>query len=49
MSTDVATPNMSAATKDILARVQRMVPPMLERFHKGSWALSPQKHKYLVD
>ncbi|KAH6898816.1 H-hydrate dehydratase [Thelonectria olida] len=35
MSTHVATPNMSVATKDILARVQRMVPPMLERFHKG--------------
>lgn len=28
-------PNMSAATKDILARVRQMVPPMLEKFHKG--------------
>lgn len=36
MSTDGAAPNMSVATKDILARAQRMVPPMLERFHKGS-------------
>ncbi|KPM45518.1 ATP-dependent (S)-NAD(P)H-hydrate dehydratase [Neonectria ditissima] len=26
---------MSAATKDILGRVRRMVPPMLEKFHKG--------------
>ncbi|TEA12577.1 ATP-dependent (S)-NAD(P)H-hydrate dehydratase [Colletotrichum sidae] len=26
---------MSAATKEILGRVQRMVPPMLEKFHKG--------------
>ncbi|KAK0734461.1 carbohydrate kinase [Lasiosphaeria miniovina] len=26
---------MSAATKEMLARVQRMVPPMLEKFHKG--------------
>ncbi|KAK3382820.1 Ribokinase-like protein [Lasiosphaeria ovina] len=28
-------PSMSAATKEMLARVQRMVPPMLEKFHKG--------------
>ncbi|KAF7542509.1 hypothetical protein G7Z17_g11517 [Cylindrodendrum hubeiense] len=35
MSTDNATPNMSAATKDVLARVQRIIPPMLEKFHKG--------------
>ncbi|KAF4835834.1 ATP-dependent (S)-NAD(P)H-hydrate dehydratase [Colletotrichum tropicale] len=26
---------MSSATKEILGRVQRMVPPMLEKFHKG--------------
>ncbi|KAK2007252.1 carbohydrate kinase [Colletotrichum eremochloae] len=26
---------MSAATKDLLSRVQRMIPPMLEKFHKG--------------
>ncbi|KAF7563478.1 hypothetical protein G7046_g625 [Stylonectria norvegica] len=26
---------MSAATKSILAKVQRMVPPMLDKFHKG--------------
>ncbi|KAK7423292.1 hypothetical protein QQX98_001082 [Neonectria punicea] len=35
MSTDSTAPNMSPATKDILGRVRRMVPPMLERFHKG--------------
>lgn len=35
MSTDGAAPNMSVATKGILARARRMVPPMLERFHKG--------------
>jgi ATP-dependent NAD(P)H-hydrate dehydratase len=29
-------PDMSAATKDVLAKVQRMIPPMLESFHKGS-------------
>ncbi|KAK4465579.1 Ribokinase-like protein [Cladorrhinum samala] len=27
--------NMSPATKDVLARVKQMIPPMLERFHKG--------------
>lgn len=27
---------MSAATKKVLARVRRMIPPMLETFHKGS-------------
>ncbi|KAL3418762.1 YjeF domain containing protein [Phlyctema vagabunda] len=28
-------PNMSAATRDILLKVRKMVPPMLEKFHKG--------------
>lgn len=28
-------PNMSPATKDIIARVRQMIPPMLEKFHKG--------------
>ncbi|KXH52922.1 carbohydrate kinase [Colletotrichum nymphaeae SA-01] len=35
MSSDPSTPEMSAATKDVLGRVQRMIPPMLEKFHKG--------------
>ncbi|EAQ92889.1 hypothetical protein CHGG_01124 [Chaetomium globosum CBS 148.51] len=26
---------MSPATKDIIARVRQMIPPMLEKFHKG--------------
>lgn len=26
---------MSSATKDVLSKVRRMVPPMLEKFHKG--------------
>ncbi|KAK0754259.1 H-hydrate dehydratase [Schizothecium vesticola] len=26
---------MSAATKEVFARVRRMIPPMLEKFHKG--------------
>lgn len=29
-------PEMSAATRGVLARVRRMVPPMLDKFHKGS-------------
>ncbi|KAH6854167.1 Ribokinase-like protein [Chaetomium sp. MPI-CAGE-AT-0009] len=27
--------NMSPATKDVIARVRQMIPPMLEKFHKG--------------
>lgn len=27
--------NMSAATKNVLAKVRRIIPPMLESFHKG--------------
>lgn len=27
--------SMSTATKDVLARVRQMIPPMLEKFHKG--------------
>lgn len=30
---------MSQATKDILMRVKKMVPPLLEKFHKGSLPL----------
>lgn len=32
---DAPAPEMSAATKSILAKVQRLVPPMLDTFHKG--------------
>ncbi|UNI21004.1 ATP-dependent NAD(P)H-hydrate dehydratase [Purpureocillium takamizusanense] len=35
MTTDSKVPVMSAATRSILAKVQRMVPPMLDKFHKG--------------
>jgi ATP-dependent NAD(P)H-hydrate dehydratase len=28
-------PKMSQATKEILLKVRKMVPPMLEKFHKG--------------
>jgi hypothetical protein len=29
-------PKMSQATKDILLKVRKMIPPMLEKFHKGT-------------
>lgn len=29
------TPQMSRATRDVLMRVRKMIPPMLEKFHKG--------------
>lgn len=28
-------PEMSPKTRELLARARRMVPPMLEKFHKG--------------
>lgn len=31
-------PKMAATTKEILSKVQRMIPPMLDKFHKGRWA-----------
>jgi len=37
-------PEMSTATKEILARVGKMVPPMLEKFHKGSFPTYLQTH-----
>jgi len=30
------TPKMSQTTRDILLKVRKMVPPMLEKFHKGA-------------
>ncbi|CCF45403.1 YjeF [Colletotrichum higginsianum] len=35
MPSESSSPAMSTATKDILSCVQRMIPPMLEKFHKG--------------
>jgi ATP-dependent NAD(P)H-hydrate dehydratase len=35
MSAQDSGPKMSAATKDVISKVQRMIPPMLEKFHKG--------------
>lgn len=28
-------PMISKATKDVLSKVRKIVPPMLEKFHKG--------------
>lgn len=30
--------DMSAATKEVLGRVRQLVPPMLDKFHKGQLA-----------
>jgi hypothetical protein len=38
------TVKMSAATKNILRQVKKMVPPMLEKFHKGTF--SPHQYEY---
>ncbi|KAL7788236.1 Ribokinase-like protein [Trichoderma ceciliae] len=35
MSTDSEPPSMSATTRNVLGKVRRMVPPMLDKFHKG--------------
>jgi ATP-dependent NAD(P)H-hydrate dehydratase len=33
-------PSMSASSKAMLAKVRKLVPPMLEKFHKGRYGLS---------
>ncbi|RBA15266.1 hypothetical protein FPRO05_12746 [Fusarium proliferatum] len=35
MSSQESGPKMSSATKEVLSKVRRMIPPMLEKFHKG--------------
>ncbi|PNY27295.1 ATP-dependent (S)-NAD(P)H-hydrate dehydratase [Tolypocladium capitatum] len=35
MTTNDQGPQMSAATRGVLGRVRQMIPPMLEKFHKG--------------
>ncbi|KJZ72667.1 ATP-dependent (S)-NAD(P)H-hydrate dehydratase [Hirsutella minnesotensis 3608] len=35
MSVNDQGPHMSAATKSVLGKVRRMIPPMLDKFHKG--------------
>lgn len=39
MSSDAAE-MLSPTTRGVLAKVRQMVPPMLEKFHKGALALS---------
>jgi len=39
MSEGEGTAEMSRATKEILLKVRKMVPPMLEKFHKGTASL----------
>jgi ATP-dependent NAD(P)H-hydrate dehydratase len=53
MSADRDTPNMSATTKNVLGKVRRMIPPMLDTFHKGmqlpgNFAVSPYNGKRAV-
>ncbi|TFA98527.1 ATP-dependent [Trichoderma ghanense] len=50
MSADREAPSMSATTKNVLGKVRRMIPPMLDTFHKGmllpgSLAVSPYDGK----
>lgn len=33
-----AAPEMSAATRSVLGKVRRMIPPMLDKFHKGPFS-----------
>lgn len=35
MANAAPTPDMTAATSAVLAKVRRMIPPMLDKFHKG--------------
>jgi hypothetical protein len=35
-------PNMSVKAREILSKAQRMIPPMLERFHKGECLMSEE-------
>lgn len=32
---------MSTATRGVLGKVRRMIPPMLDKFHKGSFVKAP--------
>jgi hypothetical protein len=38
--------NMSVATKKLISRAKLLVPPMLEKFHKGEFVQRPS-HAYL--
>ena len=40
------TPHMSGATKELLKKVRMMVPPMLDKFHKGISCLLAHHSEY---
>lgn len=42
-------PAMSASSRAMLAKVRKLVPPMLEKFHKGSRALLEGPYLRLTD
>jgi len=41
-------PEMSKTTREILAKVKKMVPPMLEKFHKGKKSSKPNQCMLLI-
>jgi hypothetical protein len=43
------TPKMSQSTRDILLKVRKMIPPMLEKFHKGIETPPPLFSKLQAD
>lgn len=40
---------MSSATKEILGRVRQLVPPMLDKFHKGEWTINNAPSGHIRD
>lgn len=42
-------PNMSATTKELLKKVRMIVPPMLEKFHKGTYLSRPHHSRNASD
>lgn len=33
-------PEMSPVTKELFTKLRMMVPPMLDKFHKGRWTIT---------
>jgi hypothetical protein len=42
------TPKMSQTTRDILLKVRKMIPPLLEKFHKGTIICEPPSLQLLI-
>jgi hypothetical protein len=38
--------NMSAATKKLISRAKLLVPPMLEKFHKGKYRHTSREEEF---